>query len=281
MGLLVQALILIIVNVSFHCLCINPADVIFAVNAGGEEHVDLNGIRYVRDYNNFGIASDYGKNRYIHRVAQHDQILYQTERYALNTFGYSIPIDIQMEGDYVMVLKFSEVYFMGSGEKVFSVVLNGLTVVPHLDIFEEVGYSVAHDVYIEFQVFDSTLYWKNKRSRIVSNQIRVDFVKGEKDNPKINAIYVAHCTIVDIPKLPWFHFVQELHQYDSSQENDEASQYEELQAYIEEKKAQYKHPNNYRAVPPEPTYKWFSQYFIVIMFVLFSTALIYLTSNFA
>lgn len=38
-----------------------------------------------------------------------DQILYQTERYNEETFGYEVPI--REEGDYVLVLKFAEVYF--------------------------------------------------------------------------------------------------------------------------------------------------------------------------
>lgn len=35
--------------------------VIFAVNAGGEAHVDINGIHYQKDPLKVGIASDYGK----------------------------------------------------------------------------------------------------------------------------------------------------------------------------------------------------------------------------
>lgn len=45
-----------------------------------------------------------------------DQILYQTERYNEETFGYEVPI--KEEGDYVLVLKFAEVYFAQSQQKV-------------------------------------------------------------------------------------------------------------------------------------------------------------------
>lgn len=48
-----------------------------------------------------------------------DQILYQTERYNEDTFGYEVPI--KEEGDYVLVLKFAEVYFAQSQQKVGSV----------------------------------------------------------------------------------------------------------------------------------------------------------------
>lgn len=50
-----------------------------------------------------------------------DQILYQTERYNEETFGYEVPI--KEEGDYVLVLKFAEVYFAQSQQKVRGAVL--------------------------------------------------------------------------------------------------------------------------------------------------------------
>lgn len=98
------------------CRCLDKEDVIFAVNAGGDAHVDSYGILYQRDFNKVGTESDYGKKLSIQRVKPHDQILYQTERYSQTTFGYDIPI--MQDGDYVMVLKFSEVYFTNSGLKV-------------------------------------------------------------------------------------------------------------------------------------------------------------------
>jgi hypothetical protein len=91
------------------------------VNAGGDAHVDSYGILYQRDFNRIGTESDYGKKLSIQRVKPHDQILYQTERYSHTTFGYDIPI--MQDGDYVMVLKFSEVYFTNSGLKVLVLLL--------------------------------------------------------------------------------------------------------------------------------------------------------------
>lgn len=41
------------------------------------------------------------------RVSQQDQILYQTERYHTATFGYDMPV--RGDGDYLLILKFSEV----------------------------------------------------------------------------------------------------------------------------------------------------------------------------
>ena len=91
-------------------------EVIYAVNAGGSSHTDLNGVHYQADRLSSGTASDFGKSLQIARVAPSDQILYQTERYHVADFGYSVPI--KDEGDFVLVLKFCEVYFRGSKLKV-------------------------------------------------------------------------------------------------------------------------------------------------------------------
>lgn len=93
-------------------------DVIYAINAGGEAHVDSLGVRYERDplHGKVGTASDYGKRLLIGRVLPDDHILYQTERYHHSTFGYDIPIN--EDGDYVMILKFCEVYFSAPNMKV-------------------------------------------------------------------------------------------------------------------------------------------------------------------
>ena len=93
-------------------------EVIYAINAGGDSHTDSNGIKYARDplMGKVGTSSDYGKQLLISRVNNADQILYQTERYHHSTFGYDIPM--QDDGDYVMILKFSEVYFNSPNMKV-------------------------------------------------------------------------------------------------------------------------------------------------------------------
>ncbi len=93
-------------------------EVIWAVNCGGESHTDINGIRYQKDSHKLGIPSDFGKSLLIQRVSQQDQILYQTERYHVQNFAYEVPI--AKEGSYVLVLKFSEVWFTQPDQKVIS-----------------------------------------------------------------------------------------------------------------------------------------------------------------
>ncbi|CAL1284607.1 unnamed protein product [Larinioides sclopetarius] len=177
-------------------------EIIYAINAGGESHVDTDGIHYRRDplHGRIGTASDYGKQLIISRIPRTDQILYQTERYHHATFGYEIPVN--KDGDYVLVLKFCEVYFSSPGMKVFDVTLNGVhTVVSDLDIFAKVGKGVAYDEYIPFTIKGNKLIINEEESEH-DGKIRVEFIKGYRDNPKINAIYVMRGSLADIPQLP-------------------------------------------------------------------------------
>ncbi|XP_014480356.1 PREDICTED: malectin-A [Dinoponera quadriceps] len=195
-------------------------EVIYAINAGGEAHTDSFGIRYARDplMSKVGTASDYGKQLIIGRISNVDQILYQTERYHHNTFGYDIPIS--QDGDYVMILKFCEVYFNSPNMKVFDVVLNGdHTVVTDLDIFERVGRGIAHDEYVPFRVQGGRLIYNDEESDILAGKIRVEFIKGYRDNPKINAIAVVKGALGDIPQLG--PIPQDPEEYHSMQEDEE------------------------------------------------------------
>lgn len=182
---------------------VSSNSVIFAVNCGGDAHTDSNGIRYQKDPldGKQGVSSDYGKRLLIGRAHQNDHILYQTERYHHSTFGYDIPIP--GDGDYVLVLKFCEVYFSAPDQKVFDVVLNGdHTIVADLDIFDKVGRGVAHDEHVPFTVSKGRLVVNGEESEIRGGRVRVEFIKGYKDNPKINAIIVVKGSAEEAPQLP-------------------------------------------------------------------------------
>jgi hypothetical protein len=65
-----------------------------------------------------GIGSDYGTRWIIRGISQADMALYQTERYGLdNDFSYEFRLP--EPGDYVLVMKFCEVYFQSPNQKVF------------------------------------------------------------------------------------------------------------------------------------------------------------------
>ncbi|KAI7797775.1 malectin isoform X2 [Triplophysa rosa] len=174
--------------------------VIWAVNAGGDAHTDVHGIHFKKDplEGKLGKASDYGVRLPILRSSPEDQILYQTERYNEDTFGYEVPI--REEGDYILVLKFSEVYFAQSQQKVFDVRVNGHVVVKDLDIFDRVGHSTAHDEIVPLSVKRGKLSVHGEVSTF-NGKLAVEFVKGYYDNPKICALYVMKGKLEDVPKL--------------------------------------------------------------------------------
>ncbi|XP_016092411.1 malectin isoform X2 [Sinocyclocheilus grahami] len=174
--------------------------VIWAVNAGGDAHTDAHGIYYRKDplEGKLGKASDYGIRLPILRSSPEDQVLYQTERYNEDTFGYEIPI--REEGDYILVMKYAEVYFAQSQQKVFDVRLNGHVVVKDLDIFDRVGHSTAHDEIVPFSIKRGKLSVHGEVSTF-NGKLTAEFVKGYYDNPKICALYVMKGKLEDVPKL--------------------------------------------------------------------------------
>jgi len=182
----------------------SPGEVIWAVNCGGEAHVDIYGVAYQRDpLQRTGVASDFGRSLMIQRVPPADQILYQTERYHTTNFAYDVPLT--RDGDYVLVLKFCEVWFTQPDQKVFDVILNGqINVVEGLDIYGKVGRGVAHDEIIPFSVQNGQLH-VGAESTSLNGKLSIEFVKLDKDNPKINAIYVMRGTLDDVPRLPPIH----------------------------------------------------------------------------
>lgn len=186
----------LIINISISKL--NPNKVIAAINCGGNDYTDSEGIRYISDnYYDEGSSSDFGINYEIGETK--DQILYQTERWSSSDLTYSIPVN--KEGDFVLILKFSEVFFQSVGEKVFDVSLGKMTIIKNLDIFKEVGKATALDKYIEFKIKNGVVLVNGKEAKNAfdPNQkvLKIKFIKGSRDNPKINAIVIYNGSIND------------------------------------------------------------------------------------
>jgi hypothetical protein len=59
---------------------------------------------------------------------------------------------LAQSGKYVLVLKFSEVYFNSPSEKIFDVNLGNESVVKQLDVYSKVGKATAYDEFIEFEL---------------------------------------------------------------------------------------------------------------------------------
>ncbi|TNN11242.1 Malectin-B isoform 1 [Schistosoma japonicum] len=169
-------------------------EVVWAVNCGGPKHIDSHGVKYKADFLNIGTASDYGRSFAINRVVPEDYILYQTERYHNDDFSYPIPVI--SDGEYILTLKFSEVWFTEIYQKVFDVyVQHTIPIVQNLDIFGQVGFATAYDFHLQFKIKDRVLFIGDSAAPIDADHFTVDFIKTQFDNPKINAIVVTKGTI--------------------------------------------------------------------------------------
>jgi hypothetical protein len=125
--------------------------------------------------------------------------VYQTERWHSDTFQYNIPL--KEPGKYVLILKFSEVYFNAPGQKVFDIALGKKLVIKDLDIFARAGKANAHDEYVEFELKDNKVYINKAEAPNAYDSkgktLKVKFVKTHADNPKINAIVIFKGDIMD------------------------------------------------------------------------------------
>jgi hypothetical protein len=141
--------------------------VIWTVNAGGPKYTDGQGIVY-RGNTQFSTGGAYTTTAAI--AGTTDDRLYQSERYG--DFSYAIAV---ANGDYLVTLKFAEIYYTQPGTRVFNVLLEGVKVISNLDLAAKVGPDAAYDVTIPVHVTDG--------------QLNIKF-KSVADNAKVNAIMV-------------------------------------------------------------------------------------------
>ena len=94
-----------------------------------------------------------------------------------------------------MILKFSEVYFQSPDEKIFDVKVGNTKIIENLDIFGSL-----HSKLLPLDFFFDVVLQANGKVLIdgedVSNGYRkknliIDFMIGQADNPKINAILLV------------------------------------------------------------------------------------------
>ena len=195
-----SSLFIFVISILFNDISckMDPSKVIAAINCGGDEYTDTNGITYDNDkYFLGGTSSEHGLNYHIKNTD--DEILYQTERWSSETLTYSIPLKSNINGKYVLNLKFSEVYFTNKGDKIFNVALGRETIIKNLDIYSKVGKAYALDEYIEFEIRNKQVYYKNKNcaKALMGDKLQINFVKGSADNTKINAILLVKGSLKD------------------------------------------------------------------------------------
>ena len=168
---------------------LKSSNIELAINCGGPSYTSSNGIKYIKDtYFIGGQSSDAGLNLEIKNTK--DQIVYQTERWSEEDLIYNIPIKNQ--GTYVLILKFSEIYFNSIGEKVFDIKIGDDIIINDLDIFSKIGKNSAYDEFITLNIKGDNLFIQGKKIKngfnVSEKKIKITFVKKEKDNPKINGI---------------------------------------------------------------------------------------------
>jgi len=192
------SILFISLNIVYINSKLNPSNVEIAINCGGPEFRTKSGIVYQKDkYFIGGEASDFGMNSEIKNTKEKD--IYQTERWSTEDLIYEIPI--QNSGKYVLILKFSEVYFNSKGEKIFDFKIGESTILEDIDIFAKVGKNRAYDEFIEFEIKNDKIFVEGKEAKNgydpENKNIKIIFVKKEADNPKINALLIVKGTLKD------------------------------------------------------------------------------------
>jgi hypothetical protein len=177
---------------------LNPSNVEIAINCGGPEFRTKAGVTYQKDnYFNGGEPSDFGTNSEIKNTKEKE--IYQTERWSTEDLVYNIPL--KKPGKYVLVLKFSEVYFNNKNEKVFDFKFGDETILENIDIYSKVGKNSAYDEFIEFELKNKQIYIEGKQLKNAYDEdnktIQITFVKKDIDNPKVNALLIIRGTLKD------------------------------------------------------------------------------------
>jgi Malectin domain/Domain of unknown function (DUF1929)/PKD domain len=101
-----------------------------------------------------------------------DPTLYQTERYG--DFSYQFVV---ANGSYNVVLKFAEIYWTTTGQRIFNVAINGTPVLTNFDIVAAAGAPLT--------AIDKTF-----PVTVTANQITIQFTSGAADLPKVSAIQI-------------------------------------------------------------------------------------------
>ncbi|WP_082353807.1 malectin domain-containing carbohydrate-binding protein [Marinagarivorans algicola] len=113
------------------------SEVVFALNAGGEQYVSRNGTVFIADdaqYYAGSLGATTGNHS--HDVGNTtDDVLYHKERWGSN-LSYRVPLD---NGSYHVVLHLAEVYFTEANKRVMDVSIEGQQALTGYDIFKKAG----------------------------------------------------------------------------------------------------------------------------------------------
>jgi hypothetical protein len=143
------------------------------VNAGGGNYADAMGNTWGQDrlYSPGSWGYTGGKTYSISAPIANTTAdpLYQSERFG--TFGYAFDLP---DGEYDVTLHFAEIYWQGTGQRLFDVLIEDGLVLDNYDIYAKAGHDTA--ISIRFP-----------HVQVTDGQLRIDFV-SVKDNAKVSAI---------------------------------------------------------------------------------------------
>ena len=160
-----------------------PPQPVVQVDSGSQlSYMDTRGAMWLPDQayrpgmNSWGYT--HTATSFTYEVSDHiwgtgDPALYRTERWWQGDGGYRFQVP---NGDYLVLLKMAEIYPQAyAGTRVFSVAVQGVTALSHLDLMDIAGRDVAYDVLLPAHVRDGLL--------------SIDFI-AEKTSPALKAIAV-------------------------------------------------------------------------------------------
>jgi hypothetical protein len=138
------------------------------VHSGGPAYTDSSGAAWAADFGSSG-GGTFAVAAAISNTT--DPALYQTVRFGMA--NYTFPVS---NGNYVVTLKFAEILYTAAGKRIFSVAINGNTVLNNFDIVAAAGAGL--------KAVD-----KSFSVSVTGGQIVIQFISGA-DNPSINAIQI-------------------------------------------------------------------------------------------
>ena len=152
------------------------------VNAGGPSYTDSNTNIWSAD---FGYSSGTWFSTGNAISGTPDPTLYQTEHNDSAAFQYQFTVP---NGNYNVTLKFAEIFFTASGQRLFNVLINGQQVLSNFDIVAQAGGA--------FRALDRTF-----PVTVASTSMTIQFVPI-RDNPKISAIEIVSSNAVAVTVSP-------------------------------------------------------------------------------
>jgi hypothetical protein len=143
------------------------------LNAGGSTHTTADGRVFIAD-NYFNAGNISTTNNDI--TGTTEDILYKSNRWYNGNLTYTVPV---VNGNYQVVLHFSESYFNTTNARRFNIDIEGTRVLTNFDIYANAG---GRDIAIT-RTFNTT---------VSDGTLNLVFGKGANDNPKVSAIEIIY-----------------------------------------------------------------------------------------